>query len=113
MTEVYDRFNHHEGGLNVLSGTLSTSRVYIYKILAMNNSGDPRYFQVFDTGSVPVEPNIPRSSYRVAQSSSLALEFLSPRQYYTGAVYAWSSTYGTLTSGLFTELSVEIEYQQG
>lgn len=111
--ELYDRYNSLEGGLNNLSGAVDVTRVFLVKIHAFNNSGDDRYFQLFDTGSLPVATNVPRRSYRVAASSSLEIEYKRPREYKTGSVFAWSSTYATLTGGSFTELDVEIDYQKG
>lgn len=113
MEELYNNHNHIEGGLNNLSGTISTGRVFIKKIHMINSSGDLRFFQLFDTGSLPILADVPRRSYMVPASSSLEVSHICPVEFKTGSVFGWSDTYGSMGTGSFTELDVEIDYQLG
>lgn len=101
-----------ETPLSTLSGTLGTDFVEIKQMRLSNMSGTRMYFQLFDTGSVPVLNDVPRRSYGVSANSNLVITYLESREYQTGSVFAWSSTYGSLTTGSYTNLSVEITYRE-
>lgn len=104
-------YNLFESGLSDISGTISSNYVDIYEIVASNMSGGAMYFQIFDTGSVPTDGDIPRRSYKVGSESVLSISYREGREYHTGAVYSWSSTYDQLTGGTFESASVDVEYK--
>lgn len=105
------KWNVHEGGLSSVSGSLGAGYVEIGHIRAINMSGAVMYLQVFDTGSLPSVDDVPRRSYGVQANSVLEIDLREGRDFHTGAVYSWSSEYGLLATGSFTQLDVEIEYR--
>lgn len=113
MVEAYKQYAIVESGLDAISGTVLATKVHIKKIIANNASGDHRYFQIFDTGSLPTVDNVPRKSYPVPATGTLQIEFSSPVEFVTGAVYSWSNSYSVLGTGSFSGLDVDIEFQRG
>lgn len=109
--EKYRQYNLYESGLNAVSGVISSDYIDIYEIIASNMSSSALYFQIFDTGSLPVNGDIPRRSYYIDSNSSLSISWREGREYKTGSVFAWSSTYGTLSTGSFTQVSVDVDYK--
>ena len=114
MTARNEKLRHYalyESPLSAESGTVATTYVDVFEIVASNMSGGAMYFQIFDTGSMANNTDIPRRSYKVAADSVLSISYREGREYHSGAVYAWSSTYDQLTSGSFESASVDIEYK--
>lgn len=111
MGEKLRSFNLYESGLNEISGVFHQERIDLYEIIATNMSGAALYFQIFDTGSLPVNGDIPRRSYRVDSNNILSISFREGREYNSGASFAWSDSYETLATGSFSQVSVDADFK--
>jgi hypothetical protein len=113
MREKFRQFDLYESGLSAVSASVSTQKLDVYEVIASNMSGAALYIQLFNTGSLPVNGNVPRRSYRVDGNSVLKLSWREGREYHRGLSFAWSNAYATLATGSFTQVSVDVDYKTG
>lgn len=81
------------------SSVIKASPGVLYGLIACNSSGSARYFQLFNSTSVPADTTVPQFSYYVAAGGTIDVFWPMGRYFSTGMCWAWSSTAATKTIG--------------
>lgn len=81
------------------SSVTKASAGNIYGFTATNSSGSTRYFQFFNSTTVPADTTVPVLSYFCAAGGTVSDMWSKGRNFSTGIAWAWSSTAATKTIG--------------
>lgn len=92
------------------SSVTKASAGNLYGFTATNSSGASRYFQFFNSTTVPADTTVPALSYFCAAGGSISDTFVKGRNFTTGIAWAWSSTSATKTIGS-TDGIADIRYK--
>lgn len=82
----------------------------LYGVVATNSSGSGRYWQAFNSASVPADTTVPFVSIYVAAGGSIDVRWLYGRGCSTGISWCWSSTAATKTVGS-TDGIADVQYK--
>ena len=81
------------------SSVTKASAGVLYSVTFSNGNAATRYFQVFDSTTVPADATVPKITFACAAGQTISLEWPKGRFFSTGIAWCTSSTQNTKTIG--------------
>ncbi len=94
------------------SGIVKATPAVFLEVNGVNNSGSTRYFQIFDSATVPADASVPFCvPVPVPPNSAFSMRFDQGLFMHTGLCWASSSTFATKTITLVADMWVTVTYK--
>ncbi len=103
---------HNDSQGLATSGIIKATPAVFLEVNGVNASGSPRYFQIYDSATVPADTAVPFCvPVLVPANSSFSMSFETGLFMHTGLCWASSSTLATKTITLVADMWVTVSYK--
>lgn len=103
---------HNDSQGLAVSGVIKASACVFFEVLGYNNSGSTRYFQLFDSATVPADTAVPMCApIGIPAFSAFSMRLENGFRAPAGLSWASSSTLATKTVSVTPDMWVTVTYK--